>query len=113
MTGTAGDLTKDTYSPNGFSPLVGDYSYVIRWNISKSGGVTPTKDLPSIDDQTAVFPNPATDWVHIQFDLKAPAKVMTVEWIDGTKISDAAALIVGGRVAPAGRILGPLGGSNG
>ncbi|MBV6428439.1 MAG: hypothetical protein KIPDCIKN_02966 [Haliscomenobacter sp.] len=84
MTGTAGDLTKDTYSPNGFSPLVGDYSYVIRWNISKSGGVTPTQDLPSIDDQTAVFPNPATDWVHIQFDLKAPAKVMTVEWIDAT-----------------------------
>ncbi|MBK6948951.1 MAG: T9SS type A sorting domain-containing protein [Haliscomenobacter sp.] len=82
MTGTAGDLTKDTYSPIGFSPSVGDYSYVIRWDISKSGGVTPTLDLPSIDDQTAVFPNPATELVHIQFDLKEPAKVMTVEWID-------------------------------
>ncbi len=81
MTGTAGDLTQDTYSPNGFSPLVGDYSYVIRWNISKSD-ITSTPDLPSIDDQTTVFPNPAADWVQIQFDLKEPSDIMTVELID-------------------------------
>ena len=78
MTGLAGDLTQETFSPLGYSNFPGDYSYLIRWSISASIA-TPVRSLPAIEDQFAVFPNPADDLIHVQFALR-----QTAQWAEAT-----------------------------
>jgi len=81
MTGLAADLTQETYSPLGYSAFPGEYSYVLRWNISNDQ-TTPTRALSLIDDQVAVFPNPASDLLHVQFGLREPAAEVAAELLD-------------------------------
>jgi len=82
MTGLAGDLTQETYSPVGYSAFPGDYSYVMRWHISADAGATPVREVPSIADQVAVFPNPTSDRLNIQFALREAAERLEAVLMD-------------------------------
>ena len=82
MTGLAGDLTQETYSPVGYSSFPGDYSYLVRWHISGDAGATPVNELPSIADQVAVFPNPASNLLNIQFTLREQSSRMEAVLMD-------------------------------
>jgi hypothetical protein len=82
MTGLAGDLTQETYSPVGYSNFPGDYSYVMRWHISADAGTTPAREIPSIADQVAVFPNPVSDQLNIQFALREQARRLEAVLMD-------------------------------
>jgi hypothetical protein len=82
MTGLAGDLTQETYSPLGYSNFPGDYSYLVRWHISGDAGATPVREVPSIADQVAVFPNPTSDLLNIQFALREQSNRMEAVLMD-------------------------------
>lgn len=81
MTGLAGDLTQETFGPNGFSSYPGDYSYVIRWDIS-GDRATPVRTEPVLNDQFAVFPNPAADVLNVQLALRQESDVLQADLVD-------------------------------
>ena len=81
MTGLAGDLTQETFGPNGFSSYPGDYSYVIRWDIS-GDRTTPVRTEPVLNDQFAVFPNPAADVLNVQLALRQASEVLQADLVD-------------------------------
>lgn len=79
FTGLAGDLSTEPYGSVGFGRR---FSYVVRMNV----GARPTsnRELPSINNQFAVFPNPTNDILYLQLLLKETAKEAEVRIMDLT-----------------------------
>lgn len=77
MLGINGDLTTETYSSLGFGR---DIVPVVRMGIT--GTPTNTEDLASLDNEFAVFPNPAKDLVNLQLALQEQADNAVVRLID-------------------------------
>jgi hypothetical protein len=66
LLGIAGDLTKETYSYVGFSGNVFGIVPVVRLNVANLI-YTDVAELNTLTDQFTVFPNPASDFINLQF----------------------------------------------
>jgi len=66
LIGIAGDLTKETYSYVGFGGNVFGIVPVVRLNVSNLIS-TSVEELNTLTEQFTVFPNPASDFVYLQF----------------------------------------------
>ena len=62
----AGDLTKETYSYVGFGGNVFGIVPVVRLNVGNLV-TTNVEELNTLTEQFTVFPNPATDFINLQF----------------------------------------------
>ncbi|HKK75677.1 MAG TPA: PA domain-containing protein [Saprospiraceae bacterium] len=72
-----GDLTSEAYSSLGFGR---DIVPVVRMSIT--GTPTNTEDLASLDNEFAVYPNPAKDLVNLQLALQQQADNAVVRLMD-------------------------------
>lgn len=75
--GINGDLTSEPYSSLGFGR---DFVPVLRMSISSTA--TNTKALASLDNEFAVFPNPAKEEVNVQLALQDQADNVLVRLVD-------------------------------
>ena len=66
LIGIAGDLTKETYSYIGFGGNVYGIVPVVRLNVGNLV-TTNVEELNTLTEQFTVFPNPATDFINLQF----------------------------------------------
>jgi hypothetical protein len=66
LIGIAGDLTKETYSYVGFGGNVFGIVPVVRMNVANLVS-TDILELNTLTEQFTVFPNPASDLIHVQF----------------------------------------------
>jgi hypothetical protein len=66
LIGIAGDLTKETYSYVGFGGNVFGIVPVVRLNVANLIS-TSVAELNTLTEQFTVFPNPAIDYVYLQF----------------------------------------------
>ena len=66
LIGIAGDLTKETYSYVGFGGNVFGIVPVVRLNVANLI-YTDIPELNTLTEQFTIFPNPASDYINLQF----------------------------------------------